>query len=49
LHLRITHVGTNWYCAELVSQRTLDYGTYTYRVDGTPETFDPNVVLGMFT
>jgi hypothetical protein len=49
LHLRITHVGTNWYCAELISQRTLGYGTYTYRVDGTPETFDPNVVLGMFT
>lgn len=48
LHLRITHPG-NWFCAEIVSLRTLGYGDYIFRVDGTPATLDPNIVLGLFT
>ena len=48
LHLKITHPG-NWYCAEIVSQRTLGYGNYVFHVDGTPATLDPNIVLGLFT
>src|SRR5438034_3134844 len=49
LHLRITHTGGNWYCAEIVCQRTLGYGNYVFHVDGTPATLDANVVLGLFT
>jgi hypothetical protein len=48
LHLRITHPG-NWYCAEIIGQRTLGYGNYVFHVEGTPATLDPNIVLGLFT
>jgi hypothetical protein len=48
LHLRITHPG-NWYCAEIVGQRTLGYGNYVFRMEGTPATLDPNIILGLFT
>jgi hypothetical protein len=49
LHLRITHTGGNWYCPEIVSLRTLGYGNYVFRVDGTPTDLDPNIILGLFT
>jgi hypothetical protein len=48
LHLRITHPG-NWYCAEIIGQRTLGYGNYVFRMEGTADTLDPNIVLGLFT
>ncbi len=49
LHLRITHSNSTWYCAEIVSHRTLGYGNYVFHDNGTPDTLDPNVVLGQFT
>lgn len=49
LHLRITHVGGAWQCAEIVSQRTLGYGRYAYHLATPVDTLDPSVVLGLFT
>jgi hypothetical protein len=49
LHLRITHPDSNWYCAEIVLQRTLGYGTYAFHIASPVYTLDPNIVLGLFT
>jgi hypothetical protein len=49
LHLRITHVGGIWQCAEIVSQRTLGYGRYAYHLATSVDTLDPDIVLGLFT
>jgi hypothetical protein len=49
LHLRITHVGSTWQCAEIVSQLTLGYGTYRFHLATPVDTLDPNIVLGLFT
>jgi hypothetical protein len=49
LHLRITHVGSTWQCAEIVSQLTLGYGTYLFHLATPVDGLDPNVVLGLFT
>src|SRR5437773_1501268 len=48
LHLKITHSGGTWQCAEINSERTLGYGKYIFQLDSPPD-FDPNVVLGLFT
>ena len=49
LHLRITHTGTNWQCAEIVLQRTLGYGTYAFHIASPVDTLDSSIVLGLFT
>lgn len=49
LHLRITHEGSIWRCAEIVMQRTLGYGTYAFHLASPVDALDPNVVLGLFT
>ena len=49
LHLRITHVGSTWQCAEVVSQSTPGYGTYAFQVASPMDTLDPSVILGLFT
>lgn len=48
LHLRIARRAGEWTCAEIVLQRSLGYGTYSFKIrDATP--FDAGTVLGMFT
>ncbi|HUJ09339.1 MAG TPA: hypothetical protein VL171_04875 [Verrucomicrobiae bacterium] len=49
LHLRITHDGSIWNCAEFVLQQTLGYGTYAFHIASPVDALDPNVVLGLFT
>ena len=50
LHLAIkkTAAGT-WTCAEVIAPASYGYGTYAFRVSSPLNTFDPNVVLGLFT
>jgi hypothetical protein len=48
LHLSITKSGNKWYAAEVISDKSFGYGTYTWTVRLT-EPLDPNVVLGLFT
>jgi hypothetical protein len=48
LHLKLTKVGTNWYCAEVTSNKSFGYGTYQWDVEGRVDTLDKNVVLGLF-
>lgn len=49
LHLKISHVGDTWYCAELSTTSALEFGTYQWQVEGRIDTLDPQVVLGFFT
>lgn len=49
LHLKITQRDGQWHCAEIVSTRSLGYGTYSFYLDPTVDHLDPQVVLGMFT
>jgi hypothetical protein len=49
LHLRITQRDGRWYCAEVITDQVLGYGTYIFTVGSRADTLDPNVVLGMFT
>lgn len=49
LHLRITHSGGRWNCAEIISQRSFGYGTYRFHVETAVDHLDPRVVLGLFT
>lgn len=49
LHLKVTRCNGIWYCAEIFSTQTFGYGTYRFFIDGRPDQFDPNIVLGLFT
>jgi hypothetical protein len=49
LHLRITYRDGQWYCAEVVNQKSLGYGTYRFFIRSSTSGMDPNVVLGLFT
>lgn len=48
LHLRITHDGDRWHCAEVVSHQSFGYGTYRVFIDTDFAPLDPNVVFGAF-
>jgi hypothetical protein len=48
LHLKISHLGGRWYCAELQTTEALGFGTYQFWLDTRIDDFDPNVVLGLF-
>ena len=47
LHLKIARQGSLWMCAEVVNEKSLGYGEYTFTVDA-PE-LPPEAVLGLFT
>jgi len=47
LHLKIARQGSQWTCAEVVNEKSLGYGEYTFTVDA-PE-LPPEAVLGLFT
>jgi len=49
LHLKITHREDRWVCSEVISARSLGYGTYRFGVDSSIDGFDPQIVLGLFT
>lgn len=50
LHLKISYNKTTskWDCAEVWTSEKLGFGTYEWVVESKIETFDKNVVLGMF-
>lgn len=49
LHLRLSKVDDQWFCAEVMSRRHFGRGTYSFQIAGSIDSFDPNVVLGLFT
>lgn len=49
LHLKITHRGAVWQCAEMVSKQSLGYGRYVFHLGPGAEQINENVVLGLFT
>jgi hypothetical protein len=50
LHLKISRNATSgvWSSAELFTTDKIGFGTYQWQVDGPIDTFDKNVVLGLF-
>jgi hypothetical protein len=48
LHLRIANNGSTWTASELFTTDRLGFGTYQWQVDGPIDTYDKNVVLGLF-
>jgi hypothetical protein len=49
LHLKITKRGNRWYCAEVIANTSIGYGTYRFYIESPVATFDRNVVVGLFT
>jgi hypothetical protein len=49
LHLKIRKVNSTWYCAEVTTQQSFGYGTYLFQIASDCNTFDKNVVVGLFT
>jgi len=49
LHLRIARRGDAWYCTEVITERPLGHGTYTFTLASRVDELDPNAVLGLFT
>jgi hypothetical protein len=48
LHLKISHNNGVWSASELFTTDKLGFGTYQWQVDGSIDTLDKNVVLGLF-
>jgi len=48
LHLSIVNHNGTWYSSEAYLSNSLGYGTYTFTTNGNVDSFDPNVVLGLF-
>ncbi len=49
LHLAIRRSGRGWRCAEVILNRSLGYGRYTFVLESGFESLDHNAVLGLFT
>ncbi|HSY41919.1 MAG TPA: glycoside hydrolase family 16 protein [Polyangia bacterium] len=48
LHLRISDGTSGWTASELFTTDRLGFGTYQWQVDGPIDSYDKNVVLGLF-
>ena len=48
LHLKISLRDGKWSCAEVTSKARLGFGRYQFQIEGRPDLFDDNVVLGLF-
>ncbi len=49
LHLKITRKNGQWFCAEVISEKTFGYGTYRFYLASRIDLLNENVVLGLFT
>jgi len=49
LHLKIRRIDGTWHCAEVWTKQSLGYGDYVFQVASNVESYDPNVVAGLFT
>lgn len=48
LHLKITQREGRWYCSEVFTQNRLGFGRYQFRIIGSVDKLDRNVVFGLF-
>jgi MYXO-CTERM domain-containing protein len=48
LHFKISNTGGTWTASEIFTTDKLGFGTYQWQVDGPIDTYDKNVVLGLF-
>lgn len=48
MHLKIGQIRSKWYTAEILTDKKLGYGTYTWEL-GSSIALDKNAVLGLFT
>jgi hypothetical protein len=48
LHLNIKKNGSVWTASELFTTQKLGFGTYQWQIDGPVDTFDKQIVLGLF-
>jgi hypothetical protein len=48
LHLQLRENGGEWTAAELFTTERLGFGTYQWQIEGPIDTYDANVVLGLF-
>ena len=49
LHLKVRRFHGKWYSAEVISQDSLGFGDYEFRLESNTENYDKNVVAGLFT
>lgn len=49
LHMKIVQRNGKWFSTEVVSDKAMGYGTYTFTLDGNLEDIPENIVLGLFT
>ena len=49
LHLTIQRIGNTWTASEVILNRSLGHGTYSFRTSVRLDQLDRNVVLGLFT
>jgi hypothetical protein len=49
LHLKISYRNSKWYCTEVIADTSLGYGKYVFYIKSNVDSFDRNVVLGLFT
>jgi MYXO-CTERM domain-containing protein len=48
LHFKISNAGGVWTASEIFTTDVLGFGTYQWQVDGPIDSYDKNVVLGLF-
>ncbi|MFC1475003.1 hypothetical protein ACFLQG_00005 [Candidatus Zixiibacteriota bacterium] len=48
LHLKIDYRDSKWYCAEVILDHSLGYGTYSFKLDSRVDNLDFNTILGCF-
>ncbi len=48
LHFKISNNGGAWTASEMFTTDRLGFGTYQWQIDGPIDTYDRNVVLGLF-
>ncbi len=49
LHLKITKVGNQWRCGEVVSTKVFGYGTYIFTTASNLTTINDRAIFGLFT
>jgi hypothetical protein len=49
LHLKVSQTEGRWRCAEIISEDSFGLGTYRFQISTPLATFDPNLILGLYT
>jgi len=48
LHLNIIKKGPDWYCSEVIADSSPGHGTYVFTAKTDLDSFDENIIVGMF-